>query len=167
MFDKVDAHLSILSTVVTALCKITNVDFNLIKSDAIHCSCVYWNWTNLPSSCIIRFRFSMHNVFNARFFGGPILCGNNIDVSTTTSCINFNAFRSLSKLWPMSTVFELNIDNSTACTSRNVRVSFRNVSSEIPENLFERKMFFFYLINLNKIPQLLEAHRSKNIYRMF
>lgn len=77
----------------------------------------------------------MHKVFNARFFGGPILCGYKIDVSTTQSCINFSALKSLSKLWPIKMVFELNMDNNTAWTSRKERDTFANVFSDMPEYL--------------------------------
>lgn len=82
---------------------------------------------------MIRFKYSIHNVLSARFFGGPILCGYKMDVSTTQLCISFNALKSLSRLWPIKMVFELNMDNRIAWTSRNVRVTLANVFSDIPE----------------------------------
>lgn len=43
---------------------------------------------NLPFSWIILLRCSRHRVFNALFFGGPILCGNTTLVSITVLCMN-------------------------------------------------------------------------------
>lgn len=77
----------------------------------------------------------MHNVLSALFLGGPILWGNSTDVSTTTLCISFNDFKSLSKLWPINIVCELNIDINIAWTSLRVRVSLANISSVMPEYL--------------------------------
>jgi hypothetical protein len=42
---------------------------------------------DLPLSWIILLRCSRHRVFNALFFGGPILCGNTTLVSTTVLCM--------------------------------------------------------------------------------
>lgn len=90
---------------------------------------------NLPFSWIILFRYSIQSVFNALFFGGPILCGNNTEVSTTKLWINFNAFKSDSKLCPINIVFEWNIESMTAWISRRVLFSFFNMASVMPEYL--------------------------------
>lgn len=45
---------------------------------------------DLPFSWIILLRCSRHRVFNALFFGGPILCGNTTLVSITVLCMTYN-----------------------------------------------------------------------------
>ena len=73
----------------------------------------------LPSSWIIFCKCSDIRLRRALLYGRPSLCGNTTDVSTTFLCINLSDLKSLSKLWPTSSVSLLTSLNSSDCTCLN------------------------------------------------
>ena len=95
-----------------------------------------------PSFWMILWICSTASVLSARLYGGPILCGNTIAVSTTRECSSLTARRSDSRLWPTRMSRAATWNSSCACTSRSVvRTPARSVSL-MPLNLHTGKYFY-------------------------